>query len=202
MKKTVLIMMLSCFAMASMAQDISKQREVGITFSSLNNFGINYKVGNGLSMWRFNSLFGKGDKTERNSDSLISNVENFDLGISIGKEYRNQFADKLEFIYGLDFGVSYSKDFSTSNDKSIYNNDSKFEEKTYSPSVSIVFGVNYMLKNNIYIGAELKPYFKYNIGERTVSGQNNSIEEVKTDISGIEYGFNNNSAMLSIGYRF
>lgn len=201
MKKTVFIMMLSCFAIASMAQENTRQKEVGITFSSLNNFGINYKVGNGSSMWRYNAMFGNGNKTENNSDSLNYSKSNFNLGISIGKEYRKQIADKLEFKYGLDFGISYYKNFLKNNDKTIYNFDFENEEKIYSPSVSIVIGLNYVLKNNIYIGAELKPFIKYNTGERIVKNQN-SKEEIKTDISGVEYGFDNNSAMLSIGYRF
>jgi hypothetical protein len=42
-----------------MAQEPVKQREIGLAFRNLHEFGLTFKTGNDKSLWRFNAVLVK-----------------------------------------------------------------------------------------------------------------------------------------------
>lgn len=187
MKKTLLILVVLVFSMTINAQEVQKQKEVGLTFSNLNNIGLTYKTGNKNSMWRFSTVFINGQNYKTETDSLIHYSFNMSLGFKIGKEFRKSINENFEFRYGLDLGFDYM--FSCNYAKSI----------VYSPSINFVIGANYITKSNVIIGAEIMPFIGYNIRSNDTQGgtTNNNF-----GASGLSWGVNSTSAKITIGYRF
>ena len=71
------------------AQDSIKIKEVGISFTTLNSFGLTYKAGNKNSVWRFNTLFISGSQNNEIADSLERSDNFYGFSFEIGKEYRH-----------------------------------------------------------------------------------------------------------------
>jgi hypothetical protein len=203
MRKLLLFSIGIAMSISIMAQEETKQKEVGLVFNSLNSFGLSYKTGSNTSLWRFNTLLISGNNTDYNADSLDRNQSNFGFSISFGKEYRKPLVENLELRYGADLSFRYNKNSNIENDISIMNYDSEFERTTYSPGVKLVFGLNYVFKNKLIIGAEILPYFSYTIGTETEDPRyDNQDVETKTDISGFSFGLSNQSVLVSLAYRF
>ncbi|MCX6234995.1 MAG: hypothetical protein NT175_09800 [Bacteroidetes bacterium] len=203
MKKVLFILIALSMSFIVMAQEKPKQKEVGLAFSSLNNFGLTFRTGTNKSLWRFNTLLILGSNRTQNEDSseLITNSIGFDT--RIGKEYRKNIAENLELRYGADLSFSFDYSKYDHNDKSADNEDRLSESTTYRPGINALFGLNYVINNKFVIGAELLPGFSYLIGKTTQKNiSNNESQEVKTDNSGFNYGLSNTSALLSITYRF
>lgn len=203
MKKSVLILFCLSMSYYLMAQETVKQKEIGLVFSSLNNFGLTFRTGTDKSLWRFNTLFMTGGNFDNTADSLIRKQSNNGFGVAIGKEYRKELVDNLELRFGADISFTYSQSKSDYDDKTVNNYDQLNQQTTYSPGVNLVFGFNYKLGDNLMIGAELLPNFTYTTGTSTQKYYyiNNGIE-FKSDISGFSYGLSNTSALLSLVYRF
>jgi hypothetical protein len=71
------------------------------------------------------------------------------------------------------------------------------------PCYKLVFGFNYKLGDNFVIGAEVLPNFSYTTGTSIEKYYyTNNGDEVKSDISGFNYGLSNTSVLLSLAYRF
>lgn len=124
MKKIVTI--LACFSVClfTMAQEKTIQNEVGIVFSTINNFGLTYKTGSDTALWRFNTVFISGSTTENATDSLAYKYGNMGFGGRIGKEYRKNIVDNLELRYGADVSFTYSRSTSDRDDKTVNDDDS------------------------------------------------------------------------------
>ena len=186
-----------------MAQEKVKQKEIGLVFRNLDNFGLTYRTGTDKSLWRFNTLFISGNNMDENADSLVNKQSNMGFGVKIGKEYRKKIVDNLEMRFGADLSFRYSQIKSDYDDKTVDDYDRLNESKTYQPGINLVFGFNYLLGENILIGAELLPSFTYITGESVEKRYYvNDGEEIKSDISGFNYGISNTSVLLSIAYRF
>ena len=195
MKKSLLIISAILIALSSYSQDSTininkKQKEVAIAFRNLNNFGLSYKFGNSRSMWRINTLLSEGGKFEQKYDSTTRRKSSsIGFGVQFGKEFRKEIAKKLELRYGAD--VSFTFNYS----KIGVSSDSFTETVRYIPSLNLIFGFNYEIKNNIIFGIEIMPNISYSISES--SGTDNTIKTTS-----IDYGLSNNSALLTIAYRF
>jgi len=89
MKKNVLILLTIIMSYTLMAQQ--KQKEVGLVFNNLNNFGLSYKTGTNKALWRFNTMFISGyninSSSDRDSISDVNNENLFGFGISMGREF-------------------------------------------------------------------------------------------------------------------
>ena len=202
MKKTLLLLLCVSMSYALMAQETVKKKEVGLVFSSLNQFGLTYKTGTDKSLWRFNTLFLSGDNMKNTSDSTVGKQNSMGFGVKIGKEYRKNIIEKLEFRYGADLSFSYSHSKSTYNDNTIYSYERFNEQTSYTPGVNLVLGLNYLISENLIIGAEVLPYFRYTSG--TAKEKNRQYGDIvfENDISGFSYGLSNSSVLLSLVYRF
>lgn len=191
MKKIFLIVITLVSSFVTMAQDTIKVKEVGILFNNLNNFGLTYKLGNSNAVWRINSLLISGSSVKENLDTLERSRKSAGFAIKLGKEFRKTISDKLEFRYGADVFFDYRKqEFVSSN--------STFGDETYRPGVNLVIGFNYLLSENLLLGAELLPSFNYLTGRSTSSGAFNSPQRIE----GFEYGLSNTSALITLAYRF
>ncbi len=206
MKKTIIV--ICCFLMPFllMAQEEQQktQKEVGLIFSNLDNFGLSYKVGTSESLWRFNTLFIDGNNLSTSSDDYINDRGKMAVQLKVGKEFRKKMNPKLNFRYGADLSFAYSQSTSDLEDKTTINNDQFIEQILYEPGLNLVLGFNYSLNENIIIGAELMPHFTYVTGTTTQTVDNTIGygETTESEISGFSYGLSNNSVLLSIVYQF
>ncbi len=139
MKKS--LMTLLCLSMFHflMAQEKGKQKEIGLVFSNLDNFGLTFKTGTDKSLWRFNTLFISGLSTDQTADSVVNKENNMGFGVKIGKEYRKDIAENLELRFGADLSFIYSQSKSDYDDKTIENRDRLSEKTTYSPGINFRF---------------------------------------------------------------
>ena len=186
-----------------MAQEPVKQKEIGLVFSNLDNFGLTYKTGTEKSLWRFNTLIISGNNIENNADSLVDKRSYMGFGIKIGKEYRKKLADKLALRYGADVSFSYDQSKYEYDYKTVNGTDRKSERTTYQPGINLVFGLNYELSDHFVLGVELLPGFSYTTGTSVDKNYySSSDEDMKSEISGFNYGLSNTSALLSVSYRF
>ena len=198
MKKSFTILLFLSIPCFLIAQDTVKQKEIGLSFSGLDSFGLTFRIGTDKSLWRFNSLFIGASSYDQVADTVFNKQSNAGFGIQAGKEYRKLIVDKLELRWGVDLSFSYSKSIYNYN----YGYDSRSRESTtYIPGIKFVLGLNYLLTSNLVIGAELLPGVSYTTGSSVETNYN--IQGVVTsDISGFSYGLSNSSALLSLVYRF
>jgi hypothetical protein len=203
MKKLLFILIALSMSFFVMAQEKTKQKEVGLVFSSFDNFGLTFRTGTNKSLWRFNTLLISGNNQTKNGDNSEEIYNSIGFDIRVGKEYRKNIVENLELRYGADLSFSFNYLKHDDNDKS-GNNDHRVSESTrYQPGIYAVFGLNYAINDKFVIGAELLPGFSYSI-EKTTSKTiyDNGIKKVKSDISGFHYGLSSSSALLSVVYRF
>ena len=208
MKKVLFTTLAVAFSLLVMAQEKTKQKEVGLSFSNLDEFGITYKVGTQKAMWRFNTLLLTGGKTTMKYPEQYRQVrdeysdKDFGLNLMVGREYRTSIDDNFEFRYGFD--LSFSNYKLTHEDKTM--EDSHDWRKTVSKESSygfnLVFGFNYVFKNKLVVGVEALPNVSIIDGEIKKSAYYGDFETEKSDISGSRYGLKNSSVLLTLAYRF
>jgi hypothetical protein len=202
MKKAFIVILSLIASFFVTAQVASKQQEVGLVFSNLDNFGLTYKTGTNQSMWRFNALVISSQNSLQKQDSFeVKNNAN-GINVKMGKEFCKKIDENFEFRYGADLSFTYQQEKSEGIDNTVsdINHSWLDEQKLYQPGFNLVFGFNYIVKDKLIIGAELMPYFNYSFGKTTNKiGHSN---EFVSNISGFNYGLSNSSAMLSVSYRF
>ncbi len=199
MKKLVFILLSLFLSDGVMAQEkvTSKQREIGIVFQNLDNFGLTYKIGNKKSLWRFNTLLLAGSSIETEEEDITETENSIGIGFKIGREYRKNIVNNLDLKFGFDLGFTYSKD--KTEDSPITK-----ELKIYEYGFNLVFGFNYLLGDNFTLGVELLPHFTYRDTKSTASREfggvvtNQTISKAK----GFYYGISNNSVMFTLAYKF
>ncbi|MFP3859729.1 MAG: hypothetical protein ACLFUW_02810 [Bacteroidales bacterium] len=203
MRKILLIISFVTLSLFVFAQESTKQKEIGLAFYNLDNFGLSVKTGTNKSLWRFTTLLVKGSNTEGTADSLVYKESNNGLGLKAGKEFRSKMTDDLQFRFGGDISFDYYQSKFDYNDKSIEDRDRKREKKTYKLGINLVLGFNYILSDNLVIGAELLPNFGYRSGTETRKNYyDNGDAETKSDFSGFNYGLSNKSVMITLAYKF
>jgi hypothetical protein len=203
MKKSLLLLVVAFMSFFATAQETVKQKEVGVVFSNLDRFGLTFKIGNEKSLWRFNSLVLSGSDRDYIDVNFDDEHRNAGFGVSVGREYRKKAAENFEFRYGADLSFNYSYSKLTSTDKNNQNAEQLSEQTIYTPGINLVLGINYLINDNIILGAEVLPFFTYNTGNSIYQDTYPIIgEEMKTDISGFSYGLSSSSVLLSLTYRF
>lgn len=203
MKKRILAIALSLLGITVYGQDDQEVRikEVGLTFYNLDGFGMTYRIGKQNALWRFNTGFVSGGRAYFGDNTNY----NFGFGLSAGREWRKEVTAKLDFRYGFDLQYNYAKQ---TNESSF--NGFPLENVTYvtSGGVGAVIGFNYEISNSLFIGAEILPFARFNYNEtdyvNVINDQfGNVYLEESTDSNYSEsFGIRNNSALISIGYRY
>lgn len=181
------------------AQTATSQKEIGLEFRSLTNFGFNYKTGNSTSMWRFTALGLSGQNSKSSDINSTNTVIANGFTIGVGKEWRKQLNSNLEMRWGVDlaFGYNYNKqstEYSNTANQNYLN-----KQTLYSPGVNLVFGFNYLISKELILGAEILPFVNYSFG-KTENEQNGTA--TNKDVSEFKGGLNNNSVALTLAYRF
>lgn len=205
MKRVILFLILAVIALPIFSQDNDKVKvkELGISFSNLDNFGITYKTGHTKALWRINTLLLTQYKLEEVADSLETLRDAIGFGIKFGREWRKEIATNFEMRYGVDLSFTYTQSKSETKDYSISERDMLDKQYLFQPGVNFVFGFNYVIKEKFVIGAEILPYVSYVTGETTrMNFYNNDGHEIKSETSGFRYGISSNSALLTFSYRF
>ena len=201
MKKLSLILLSLIFPFLLMAQEKTKQKEVGLLFSNLDNFGLTFKTGTNKSLWRFNTLYLSGNNNNQIADSIETNSNSFGFNVQFGKEFRTTIAQNLEFRYGADLSFRFNHSESDRNDKTIDDSDRYFRRDYYEPGINLVIGLNYVINDHLVFGAEILPFVSYITGKEKIEGDY-YYGDKETDISGFRFGLSNTSARLSLVYRF
>jgi len=177
--------------------------EVGITFSSLNAFGLQYKTGRGKTLLRLSLLslnLADNKQWGQTADSLDIKDHGYGAGFRLGFEKRVPIVQRFDFIWGLEAGcnyscqkVSYATTYLTTSSSSWY----------IMPQINLVLGATYTVTDHLVIGAEIAPGFHYAYGKTKSTDANhtsdNPLEVTSSDFGG---GFSSNSASLSVAYRF
>ena len=203
MKKSLFILTALSMSFFLMAQGQSKQKEIGLVFNNLNNFGLTFRTGTEKALWRFNTLFLSGSKETEIADSQEIKTMSNGFGIKLGREWRKTIIGNLEFRVGADLLFNFSKSKNDIDDKTVNNSDLVRESTTYQPGINLVLGFNYVIHNNFVIGAEVMPYFSYITGTSVEKYYySNNGNEIKSKISGFSYGLSNSSVLVSLIYRF
>lgn len=185
------------------AQESGNQKEIGIVFSNLDNFGLTFKTGTEKSLWRLTTLLISGSKTDEKADSLDYKSNSIGFGVKIGKEYRKKIVEHLDLRLGADLSFSYTRSKTEYDDKSLNNYNRLTEQTVYQPGINLVIGFNYTFGEKFVAGVEILPNFSYRTGtgkEQTPFTNNGMV--VNSDISGFSYGISNTSALLSLSCRF
>lgn len=199
----LLTMMMTVIMLAVIPSSAQDQiREVGLTFRNFDGFGLDYKTGSSLSLWRFNSLFlsasEREDETYWNDADLKSS--SYAIEFRVGREFRKAVVEDFQFRYGLDISFGFSKVKSRLVYDDATHNTSQ-ETQTFTPGINALVGVNYVLKEKIVIGVEVLPGITYTTGSKTSKDSGNP-EATKSDISGFNFGLSSSAALLTLAYRF
>ena len=197
MKKIILLITLSAYTFSSFSQDSpQKTKEVGLTFYNFDSYGAIYKIGKENKLWRFRILSANLNLQENSTGNHSTERNSLNFNFSIGKERRKSIRENLNFIYGLEV----TGGFSFSDSKNILQNQPLSGEKTRHLQAGLIgiVGFNYTIKNRIVIGAELLPSAIYT---NSLSTPYTSINSPSTS-DAFSFGFNNQSALLSIALKF
>ena len=203
MKRLLLSLFIMTLSTALNAKETDKIRlkEVGLTFYNLDGFGITYRISNEKAVWRFNTAFSNGNQ----SFVQFQTNTNFTFGVNAGREWRKMLSEKLDFRLGFDMQYIYQSSISK-NDLSSPGNDDK--SISHTGGVNLVLGFNYAISKSIYLGAEVLPYIRSTntiyTGSRLYTDQfgNSFLESYEREINNDSFGLQNNSALVSIIYRF
>ena len=192
MKAIYLSLIFSFLTITTYSQDKVKAKEVGITFRNVNVFGLTYRVGNEKALWRFTVLNLGGSNSENfNSNTRYSS---WGGGWQIGREYRKELTEKMQFRYGLDLFANYSMNKTKQNIQ--LGPSQETENETYSGGIGIVLGLNYLINESFLVGVEVLPSVTYQENYSTFTGGTSSTN------TGFNYGLSNEPVTLSIIYRF
>ncbi|PIB34713.1 hypothetical protein BFP72_04460 [Reichenbachiella sp. 5M10] len=187
----------------SIAQDTTKQKEIGLLFSNLDSFGLTFKMGTDRAMWRFNTLSLKNYQSKNESDSIDSKDTSNGVSVQIGREYRKEIVDNLELRVGADISFSYSSSKHTFDNKRVDPFTRQTEITHYTPGINLVLGFNYVFKESLVFGVELLPGFTYSTGTQILKDTwDGNVEKTETDLSSYSVGLSNSAARLSVSYRF
>lgn len=187
-QKCLLVFSCLIITLTSFGQKKSPIHEVGLSVNTGLNFGLFYKTGSEKSLFRLQTLFLNGMHHARPNGI---NTNNYGFGISLGSEFRQNIAENLFLFYGFGAGVRYT------GQNFVNNGTIEQYETTFSPTINLVVGVNYVLKDRWVFAVEALPYLRYDI--ITSQGGISNLGVVSGRIS---YGFNMESVRLTIAHRF
>lgn len=178
-------------AFSSNAQKEEKVRELGLSFSNLDDFNMVYRFGNQEALWRLSLINARINYQPVNNSRESLNAG---LGLRFGREWRKPMSPKFKLRYGADFSaaLNYTK--------------SNFGEDLYTQSIGYrtgavgVFGFNFEMGRGLIFGAELLPSLNYTRSQNKRKVESTNGEEIS---SNSQVGFNlNNSLELSLVYQF
>lgn len=111
MYKSLLFGLMLCFTTPLFAQEKPLRRELGLTFTGINSFGLTYRQGGDESLWRFRAFSALGNTNNETADSSNRLSQNFDFFLGAGREYRAPLTGNFQLRYGADLvaGINYDR---------------------------------------------------------------------------------------------
>ncbi len=200
MKNILLGALTLCLTLSIKAQESPKLREVGLTFSNLNNFGITYRTGTAAALWRYNVGSLNNSSSSQFRDSIEYSIRRIGLNVSIGREFRNSVTEKLTFRYGLNLFTSFSTNTNEVDDQRQRGNSSKNSQIQLEPGVSAIVGLNYQLTDNLVLGAEMLPSVSYTYNIFDIDSSLGGISS--NNSSDVNFDISNQGVLLSLMYQF
>lgn len=203
--KNFLILPILLFSMSiTYSQDIAPQRELGIVFQNLDNFGLSFRYGSNNNYLRLNTIFlgGSSLKVEDNRPNQYPediDIKDFGFKAAAGYEHRIPFVDKVDFRIGFDFSYAYKQSI-----ESNPNSSEGFPEtitKVHSPGINMVLGFNYNFNEIFFVGCELLPGISHS--KMTIENDNGTDKPIETyKKESLDYGLSNSSVHLILGFSF
>ena len=175
----------------------TKRQELGVTFSNFDSFGFTYRVGKENNLWRFSTGFISGGTNTTEGVTEELKRTSFGLGVQIGKELRKPISEKFTLRYGLDLSFRFNHNTDAPIDAS---NNEGTKYNAYVPGINFVLGTNFQVAERLILGAELLPGASYSYSKSSITAADGTEQVVEQKI--FNYGFNNNSAILSLVYQF
>ena len=176
-----------------------KIHEIGLTFASLDNFGIRYKTGNEKTLLRITILamnINSNNAWGEEEDSIDIKNSGYGAGFRIGFEKPIPIVKNFNLFYGLDLigDFNYQK---IKQEERFYN----YHNTSWSISsgLAFVFGGTCSLGDHFRFSAEISPSLRYAYqnNKTTTNGQ----PEVTTQSNNVGFGLGNYGANLTIAYR-
>ena len=202
MKKLLItFVLLACVIVPARAQEKPAQKfhEFGIIFSNLDNFGLKYKYGGQKTMLRVSLLslnLGSNKQWGRDIDSNSIKQRNYGIGFRIGLDHKIPLFSTFSLLIGGELGMNYNNGYYYSESKGA----SVSERKSWSisPVISFIFGLNYILKDHLVLGAEINPTVSYSYGITKL------IQPIEAQVTASNFGFSlaTSGAGLYIAYSF
>jgi hypothetical protein len=203
MKRTLPLIILVALlpAFLSAQQDTTlRKHEIGLRFASLNGFGLTYKTGKKTTLFRVTALalnLNSQNNFDPTRDTTDVKQTSYGAGFMLGFEKRIPIVKNLQFVVGLDAGVTYHYHY-IKDERQVYSISVETKTWNISPQVECVIGAAYTIKDFLVISAEILPAISYSFGKETRT-ENNDISELKT--TGFRFGISN-SAAITLAYRF
>lgn len=221
----------SASLLTAQEQTPAKVKEVGIGFTGLNNFSLQYRWGTEKKLYRVSGNFGGGsgfgtttndfkwnDTTVKSGSVKGTSKSPVDLNLGLSFSVLNlkPGTNKLGFFYGPSISLfsSYSNDSQSTPqytvNTSIYNAfDSKRTTLSSSIYLGLTMGVMYKINSAFYLYGEITPivYFN-NLYQKTSntsyyinSNASYTNEQTSSNNSFGLSGISNSGAMFTLGYR-
>ncbi len=154
-------LLLLCFFLCSLSFTSQAQthQDIGIRFSSIQNFGFIYKTELKKDYYfRISAAsFSLGLNDSQNSSRFHASV-----GFGAGVEKRHSMTDKFSFIHGLNLYLTTG----------YYVNSNNRNFLQISPSVGYMLGVHYSITPDIYVNVEINPSLRANISSDSYNNTN------------------------------
>lgn len=204
MRKILIALASVMMSVSLFAQQSDCIKEIGLSFSSLDNFGVTYKLGREKSPWKIGA-FTISDTWVKEKVINLNGIELMNLnqkskgfGLQLGKEFRNKIINDVYFTFGPDYNfVNYSMNFEEQGNE---NSDNiNYNIKYYIHELGFNLGVTYVYNDKIVLQAFMIPGLYYMKASGKFEEGNNLIESINQ--KGIQYSLNNN-VVMSIAYRF
>ncbi len=211
--KKLLIVLFVILITFSFAAEKEKVIEIGVTTTRplYNSYNFMAKIGDDHSVLRIGSISATNYMYWQSEDDINANDTLFrnltftsnSVGFAIGREIRKDLKDNFELRYGMDFTFALSQRKSEDVHDTLYT--VAQVDFGISPGLRFVFGLNYVLNDNIVFGIEVLPklYFNYSCNKRLYDYVDPSLEDRIDSQKKYMWQFDFSSlALLSISYRF
>ncbi len=192
-------------AISAQQEKTIRIHQVGISFSSLDYFGLHYKTGGEKTLLRLTLLSLNTDLSSswgRPQDSIDMSSQHYGAGFRLGFEKRVPVVSKFDFIWGMETGCNYNYQKQEIESINLYN---KQESITWgiTPMIDLILGITYTISNHLVVGAEITPGVSYTFG-KTKSTASSPYSSRQTEVTNSEFhfGFSNGAACLTLAYRF
>ncbi|MGV8092609.1 MAG: hypothetical protein AB2L24_12180 [Mangrovibacterium sp.] len=175
-----------CIANLVFSQNAQKIRELGLYTSDFNNFGIRFKTGTDDLMYRLTALsFSLSNAEYDFGIGTPQDEDEYGFHLAAGIEKPISLSERFDLFYGGEISYQYR------NQDVIVDENDNYKLKFNSYGLGVVLGFSYYLSPKIKLSAEVIPGIDFV-----------KIKEDDLEITGWKFGFSNESAGITLSYRF